>query len=220
MAKETAYDVRFQAPMTMQVIGQTGAGKSFWVKRLLENAQQVIHPAPQKIIYCYGEWQPLFDEMQKIPNLQFEKELTESLVSRENLKNQRTLLIIDDLADEVSPKLMTALYTKYSHHRHVSCVLLLQNLFFQGLSSLRNLAVNTHYYVLFRSPRDHGSISTMGRQMYGPQYKSFVAAYEDACSEKFGHLIVDSKADTPWQIRLRTRIFPNETTVAYVIKRK
>ena len=203
------------------MIGGTGAGKSFFVRKLLENAQQVINPPPERIIWAYGEWQPLYEQMQKsIPNLKFENEVTESLVSRENLQGKRTLLVIDDLADDVQPKLMTALFTKYSHHRALSVCFLLQNAFFQGLSSLRNLAVNTHYYVLFRSPRDQGTISILGRQMYGAKYKYFVSAYDQAVSEKYGHLIVDGRADTPDEIRLRTKIFPNEMTTAYVIKRK
>ena len=94
------------------MVGGTSAGKSFWVKKLLENAKDVIHPPPERKIYCYGEWQSLYQDMKDI---EFEKELTESLVSREYLQGQRVLLIIDDLADSVDSKLMSALFTKYSH---------------------------------------------------------------------------------------------------------
>ena len=99
------YDLRFQAPFTMQVVGGTSSGKSFFTKRLLENASQMIHPAPDRTIYCYGEWQPMFREMKHV---EFVRGLTESLVSRENLSGH-TCLVIDDLSDEVDEKLILPL---------------------------------------------------------------------------------------------------------------
>ena len=53
---EKEYDLRFQAPFTMQVVGGTSSGKSFWTKRLLENASQMIHPPVDKTIYCLNNW--------------------------------------------------------------------------------------------------------------------------------------------------------------------
>ena len=206
-----SYDLRLQAPFTMQVVGGTSSGKSFWTRRLLESAAQLIHPAPDRIIYAYGEWQEMFLEMKGV---EFVQGLSENLVSRENLKGH-TCLVIDDLSDEVDEKLIGALFTKLSHHRNISVVFLLNNLYYRGLKNMRDISLNTHYLVLFRSARDQGSITTIARQMYGKNYKLLLAAYEDATSEKFGYLMIDSKAATPNEIRLRTKIFPGETSICY-----
>ena len=77
-----SYDLRLQAPFTMQVTGGTSSGKSFWTRRLLENAHVMMHPPPDRIIYAYGEWQDMFTEMKDV---EFVRGVTESLVSRENL---------------------------------------------------------------------------------------------------------------------------------------
>ena len=53
-------------PFTMMVAASTGGRKTWLVKNLLENRQQWISPAPQRIIWIYGQWQPLYVEMQRI----------------------------------------------------------------------------------------------------------------------------------------------------------
>jgi len=37
-----------------------GCGKSAWVLRLVD-ATEMIEPPPDKIYYCYGEYQPVFN---------------------------------------------------------------------------------------------------------------------------------------------------------------
>jgi hypothetical protein len=49
-----------QHPFTCIVAGCTQSGKTVLVKSLLENAQTTISPAPQRIIWCYGQWQPSY----------------------------------------------------------------------------------------------------------------------------------------------------------------
>ena len=176
----------------------------------------MIHPPPDRIIYAYGEWQEMFSEMK---NVDFVTEVTENLVSRENLHGH-TVLVIDDLSDQINEKLISALFSKYSHHRFISVIFLLNTLFYQGLKSMRYISQNTHYLVIFRSPRDHNSIAIIGRQMFGVNYKYLLAAYEDSTSMRYGYLVIDSKASTPPEIRLRSQIFPDETTVAYAMKKK
>ena len=209
------YDLRLQAPFTMQIVGQTGAGKSQFCSRLIENSSVMINPPPERLIYAYGEWQPMFAEMKGV---EFVKGITEDLISRENLGGKRTLLVIDDLSDEVSEKLIGGLFTKFSHHRQICVLFLVNNLFFRGLKNYRLISVNTHYFVIFRSSRDKSSITILARQMWGRNYKMMEQAYDDAVKRDFGYLFIDLKPGTKKALRLRTNIFPSEQTVCYVIK--
>ena len=209
-----AIDARFHAPFTMQIVGGTSSGKSFFTRRLLENSSVLIEPPPDRIIYAYGEYQDSFQEMKGV---EFVRGLTEDLVKRENLSGH-TCLVIDDLSDEVDEKLIGALFSKISHHRKVSVIFLLNNLYYRGLKNMRDISLNTHFLVIFKSPRDQSSILTIARQMFGKGYKRMVDAYEDATKEKFGYLVVDSQAATPDLLRLRAKIFPGELTVCYVPK--
>ena len=48
-------DKRFRWP--------TMSGKSEFVFTMIRNKELMIDKPPQRIVYCYGEWQPKFDEL-------------------------------------------------------------------------------------------------------------------------------------------------------------
>ena len=54
-------DFMFFHPFTANVSGPTSCGKTFFVKTLLQNCMTKISPPPQKIIWLYKRWQPLYD---------------------------------------------------------------------------------------------------------------------------------------------------------------
>ena len=69
-----------QHPFTCIVAGCSQSGKTVWVKSLLENAQTTISPVPQRIIWCYGQWQPsYFDMLGAIPEIEFNKGIPEDI---------------------------------------------------------------------------------------------------------------------------------------------
>jgi len=53
---------RFMHPFTCMVAGMTGSGKTIWVKSLLQQAQEVVHLPPERIVWCYSHWQPAYME--------------------------------------------------------------------------------------------------------------------------------------------------------------
>jgi hypothetical protein len=57
--------MKFKHPATFLVAGMTGTGKTWWVKKLLEHADVMMDPPPQRILWCYGQWQPLYEEMKR-----------------------------------------------------------------------------------------------------------------------------------------------------------
>ena len=58
----------FKHPFTMIVSGPTGCGKTQWIYNLL--TRDLIHPSPQRIFIFYKRWQPLYDCMRNIPNVE------------------------------------------------------------------------------------------------------------------------------------------------------
>lgn len=111
----------------------------------------MIYPQITKIIYCYSEFKPSL-EWGDITT--YSKGYSEDLISRDKLQNHRTLLVIDDLSDEVDADEMTRLFTKLSHHRSISVLFLVQNLFYKGLRSMRTVSMNALYTIVFKSARD------------------------------------------------------------------
>lgn len=64
-------DVRFRTPANFYIYEQSRRGKSHLVCSLLYNLDELFHPVPSKIIYCYGIYQKEFEELlEKLPNLE------------------------------------------------------------------------------------------------------------------------------------------------------
>ena len=193
------YSVYLKHPFTMVVSGPTSSGKTTWVQQLIKNALFAVHPSPKHIYYLYGEYQPSFASFIGVT---FIKGLPENFINNLNEDNDPIWVIIDDLMNESSKsQLISELFTKGSHHRNISVILLVQNFFNRG-KEMRNITLNAHYIVLFKNPRDKTIISNIARQMYPNKVKSFIQVFEDATREPFSYLFIDLKPDTIEQLRL------------------
>ena len=80
------------------------------------------------------------------------------------------------------------------------------------------MSLNTHYFVLFKNPRDAQQISVLARQIFGAKWRYMLEAFADATTEPFSYLMIDLKPQTEDRLRLRTNIFPGETNFVYVSK--
>ena len=203
-----------QHPFTCIVAGCTQSGKTVWVKSLLENAQKTISPTPQRIIWCYGQWQPsYFDMMRTMPGIEFNQGIPEDIGNADYLDvSQRNLIVLDDLmAQSGKDKRISDLFTKGSHHRNLSIIYIVQNIFHQG-KEMRNISLNAHYIVLFKSPRDKQQISMLARQVNPGRVQEFMRSSSKlyATRRPHGYLMLDLKPTTDDQQRLKTNILPGE----------
>ena len=98
------------------------------------------------------------------------------------------------------------LFTKSSHHRTIPIVYLTQNLFPQG-RACRDIALNTHYLVLFNNPIDRQQVATLARRIYPSTSVTFMRKFEDATARPYGYLVLDLKSRTSEQEWLQTDIF-------------
>lgn len=112
-------------------------------------------------------------------------------------------------------KTLSSLFTRGTHHGNVSCIFIVQNVFYQGLRTSR---INAQYIILMKSPADKLQVTNLGKQLYPGKLPYFQEAYEDACSRPFGYLAIDLSQETPEEYRLRTKIFPGEIHEVYVPK--
>lgn len=169
----------FRHPFTCIVAGAASFGKSTWIFRLLKHASVMIEPPPALIIYCYGEYQPAFEELKTLP---IPVQLVEGLPEKELLKGSDEsttnrppkLVILDDLMGQMATKgarrpagasagdcdLLTQLFTRGSHHWNLSVIFVSQSIFF---GNQRTARINCHYLVLMRSPSDKLQIMTVGK---------------------------------------------------------
>ena len=210
----------FRHPTTILVAGPTGCGKTEWLVQLLQ--KRAITPFPQRIIWVFGEWQNAYDRILQLDldhKVQFVNGFKEELYDTLN-PNVRNMMVLDDqMENEVMHKNggrgLARFFTQGSHHRNLTVVYIVQNLFHQS-GAMRTVSLNSHYIVLFKNPRDKQQVRVLSSQMYPNNRNFLVAAYEDATSTPFGYLVVDLRPDTADDLRARTHVFEPHKQVIYV----
>lgn len=212
----------FKPCSSICLTGQTGSGKSQFVYKLLRNATEMYGgDPPEKIMYCFGIDQPLFDEMsQTIPNISFHQGLpTPKMIDDFTMDRTHRLIVLDDLMHRViQDEDMELLFTQGCHHRKLSVIFLTQNIFPKGSKS-RTIALNTGYLIMMKNVRDVSQIATLGRQLFPGRSTILTEIYTDAVSERYGYLVIDMLPHSEDKHRLRTRVFPGEDPIIYVPRR-
>ena len=131
-------------PFTALIAGPTGVGKSEWVARLIRQGHDMCTMYPERIVWVYSEWQPLYEtlERERIVEIEFVQDLDQVDAIIDTLAPERPQwLIFDDLMD--NPKRIADWFTKKSHHRNVSVIHIVQNLFHQNKEQ-RTISLNAH----------------------------------------------------------------------------
>jgi energy-coupling factor transporter ATP-binding protein EcfA2 len=215
--------VPIKHPTTVLIAGPTGCGKTRFLLELIRN--RAVQPPPQRIICVYGEWQADYVDLQRIaetiqaklefahnPSAEELADLYDSLSSK-----TRNMMIIDDQMANKQIKSqqgnsITKLFTQGSHHRNLTVIYIVQNVFNQS-SEMRNVNLNSHYLVLFKNPRDKTQAQILGQQMYPRNSKFLVDAYEDAIRDQYGYLLIDLHPTSDDDLRVRARIFDEKPIV-------
>jgi len=206
----------FESPASFSISGSTSTGKTSWVFNLLKHSNVMFKTPPHKILYCYGVWQNLFDEMEKtLSNISFHEGVPSSQEINDFGDHNHNIIVLDDLmSDCVKNNDVEQLFTRGMHHKNLSVVYLNQNLYAQGKHA-RNITLNTFYLVIFQNLRDCSQIQKLGQQLFPGQGQILVEAYKDSVQKKYGYLVIDLAPNTHHQLRLRTEIFPDEITKIY-----
>lgn len=194
----------FMAPFTMIVCGCSMSGKSHFLSNLIKHRHHLIGGRPiKRIIWCCKskDFAP--------PDLEKEVEIFEGLPLIQDI-DPDTLLIADDMQlDCDKQKELASLFTVFSHHRSISTVISLQNLFAKMAHS-RDLSLNTTYLVLFKNIRDKMQFSHLSRQLSPRNSNELQNIYKEATAPLYGYLVMDFNPRQPDIIRYLTNIFnPN-----------
>ena len=72
----------------------------------------------------------------------------------------------------------------------LSVIFILQNIFHRG-KELRDMSLNCHYLVMFKSPRDSSQVSHLAKQMFPGHVKYMQEAFQDATKRPYGYLLCD-----------------------------
>ena len=207
----------FKHPTTIVLAGPTQCGKTHFLITAIR--EQCFKPEPQRIVWVYGEMQSAYmDLARNIPGIEFIKGYTNELYETFDPRVCNLLILDDQMENKAAHKRgdndVTKFFTQGSHHRNLTVVYIVQNLFNQD-AAMRTISLNTHYMVIFKNPRDATQIRTLGQQMYPDNPRMLVEAYRDATSKPYGYLLLNLRPDACDALRILTDVFEKQPT-AYV----
>ena len=136
-----------------------------------------------------------------IPNIEFVKGIPTALEQDAYFSvNKRKLIVFDDqMIDAGKDQRIINFFTRGSHHRNLSVIYIVQNVFHQGKGS-RNMSLNSHFL----------QVLTLAKQMYSGCTNFFLKQYEEAVRRPYGYLLIELKTTTQDGCRLRTNVLPGE----------
>lgn len=185
--------IKFLANHNTIVYGQTGAGKTQFILRIIK--ERLIEPFPENIFYMYSIEQSFMNDF---PEINFIKGLDFSKVDT----SKPSMLVIDDLLLSLNKEVASS-FIMGSHHRKISLFFITQNLF-PNCETFRTMSANTHYYVLFQNQRNFRQINTLARQIFvGKDVNRILEAYKRASSTPRGFILLSFSP-----------LIPNELTVS------
>lgn len=211
-------DLKFKIPSGMFIGGPSQSGKSTLLKRIIDNAAEMFHPPPKRILYSFGEPDP-----SRIA--EFEEsgcEVMPYLADAEKLQNTPApfVYIMDDCMKVVTEDYLIDLFTKKAHHGNFCVIFVTQHLFAKKSYVAR---INSHYLILMKAPGAKLTIRSIGSQIYPGQAEFFREAVEQATEkdgEERGYIVIDLHPTTPKDLMLRTNVFPGEHPTIFLDKKK
>ena len=201
-------------PSNILISGPTGSGKTQFVSHLIRSKN--LDPFPSRILYLYSEWQQEYDNLlQSNPEITFQRGFPDKLMEQFSPHHTILLILDDQMSKAGDSKELGDLFTKGSHHRNLTIIYIVQNLFDKS-RSMRTISLNSQYLVLFKYPRDKTFVQHLGNQMHPKNTKLLVDAFDDATQAPYGYLLIDLRQETPEDMRIRTNIFPGEQEQVYI----
>jgi len=207
-----ADDIKFKHPFTCIVSGPSGSGKSSFTLRFLQHLDSLCTEPDFSggTIWCYSEKASVpRQQLASLPNkdvIRYHEGVPQGFG---NAHGKPCLIILDDLLNEVYLKDVCDLFTKGSHHRNISVILITQNLFHQG-RFCRDILLNAKYTVELKNVRDKSQLLYLARQVHPQDSDSLYKSYLEATGRPHGYFILDFAKDTDDRLRYRTNVFPDE----------
>ena len=204
----------FHHPTSIVVAGPTRSGKTYFVIKCLKHSH--IQPFPNRILFLYKEWQPAYDELKiLLSDVEFHEGVDVPSLNYLSVAD-KNLVIIDDLMSSAGDsKQISKLFTQESHHKNLTVIFLVQNLFYHG-KEMRNISLNAHYLVLYKNPRDKSQIRYLAQQIFPENTKFLVNAFLNATLHPHSYLLLDLHPETLEDFRTLTNIFPEDRIRFYL----
>ena len=109
-------------------------------------------------------------------NVRFNKVVPEDFISS---NSEPCFVTFDDLLNDIYSNQVCELFTRGSHHKNISVILITQILFQQG-RFCRDISLNSHYILALKNGRDKKQLMFLASDMYHEDTIGLYNAYRDA----------------------------------------
>ena len=191
----------------MCIAGPSQSGKMEFLLQLLKTRHELFRNPIQNVLWCYGiqdnnlQWKLRQEGHRALQGLPKESDL-----------EPHSICILDDLLTESeSSKEVTNMCTRAAHHKPCFVVIISQNIFPSGKEA-RTRSLNTHYFTIFKNPRDKLQFEILARQICPTRSKNLMAIYEDATREPHGYIFIDFTQECLDEYRYRNNMYRNQCT--------
>ena len=205
-------DLRLHCNRTLCVAGPSHSGKTTFVLNLLDRKKEFFDCIPRRVIWCYGIYQH-----ELVNQLQQRGYITKAGLISESEIEPYDIVVLDDLLNESKNSSdVTGMFTRAAHHKPCFIIFLMQTLFPPGKES-RTRSLNTHYYTIFKNPRDKSQVEFLARQILPRKSKALIEIFEEATAEPFSYLFLDFTQECPEAYRFRSDLFRKPMTIWRVL---
>lgn len=217
------FDARLQFPFSAICSGPSLSGKTTFITSLLDRTEDLISERIDSVVWFYGVKTPALSTLEAKYHRDWFT-CQPGLPDTENLeqyveRGKRGLFVLDDLADAVSNSpFITTLLNNYVHHKNISVILVLQDLFCPGKYRASFLK-SVHYLVLFKNPLNNTASKIIAQRFMPSNIKAFTDIYNEVFKAPYSYLLIDGHQKTSNYLRLKTDIFNIGQTV-YIPKSK
>ena len=195
-------DLRLKSNRTMCIVGPSHSGKTHLTLQILDHRHELFDVAPKRVVWCYGIYQ---HDLQRELTMR-QVNMHAGIIPVDDIQSN-DLIILDDLLNESkNSQDVTAMFTKAAHHKPCFIIFIMQNLFPAGKES-RTRSLNTHYYIIFKNPRDKSQVEFLARQILPRKSKALIEVFEAATTQAYQYIFLDFTQECPDNYRLRSHLF-------------
>ena len=195
-------DFRLFPDRTMCVVGPSNSGKTTFVLDVLKYRHSAFRWPMLRVVWCYGIYQHELNT-----ELQAQGYETHAGILPVDEIKPYDIIVLDDLLHESkNSQDVTTMFTRAAHHKPCFIIFITQNLFPPGKEA-RTRNLNTHYYALFKNPRDKSQFEAISRQIRARNVRPLIDIFEAATEKPFSYLFLDLTQECPDAFRFRSNLF-------------
>ena len=194
-------DFSFDCNKTLAVVGPSHCGKTRFTLAFLDKRRELFNKPINRVIWCYGIHQPsLIKELQERGFI-----IHDGIIPVDEIQ-PNDIIVLDDLLNQsTNSKDVTDMFTRAAHHKPCFIIFIMQNLFPPGKEA-RTRSLNTHYYAIFKNPRDQSQFTTFARQVLPRKSKALLNIFTHATSKPYQYLFLDFTQECNDDYRFRGNI--------------